>query len=192
MNAQRVSQFLILATFVIFSALSTPAAATEPINRFFGSYVGSGTAERINENAKEQRDLDVQIGPYKDNGFLLKWITVVRTPDGERAATGVKRREVSENFVPYEGKKNVFIDAPSGGLFSKAELPNPLKGEPLRWAALNGDTLTVYSMAIAEDGRSELQVYHRTLTQKGLQVSFLRMRDEKVLVRLTGELVKAQ
>jgi hypothetical protein len=67
-----------------------------------------------------------------------------------------------------------------------------LKGEPLRWAAVNGDTLTVYSMGITDTGEAELQVYHRTLTEKGMKVSFLRMHDENVVVRLTGELVKAQ
>ena len=62
----------------------------------------------------------------------------------------------------------------------------------MRWAAITGDTMTVYSMAITDTGASELQVYHRTLTAKGMSVAFMRMHDEEVLVRLTGDLVKAQ
>ena len=62
----------------------------------------------------------------------------------------------------------------------------------MRWAALDGDSLTVYSMAITDTGASELQVYHRTLTATGLTVRFMRMHDENVMVRLTGDLVKAQ
>jgi len=194
MTFQRASHFLTLATVAVAAMLVTalPAMAQGDITRFYGSYVGSGTAERMDTKTTEQRDLDVQLGPFKDKGFSLEWITVVRSSTGERAGEGVKRREVSEKFIPYEERKNVFIDAPSGGLFSKAELPNPLKGEPMRWAAINGDTLTVYSMAITKSGESELQVYHRTLTEKGMSVTFLRMHDETVLVRLTGDLVKAR
>lgn len=179
------------ALFLVLGSLSA-ATANDGIERFFGSYVGSGTAERLDTKTTEQRDLDVTIEGYKDNGFTIKWITVMRGADGERTGEGVKRRAIEEHFVPYADRKGVYIDAPSGGLFSKAELPNPLKGEPMRWAAIDGDTFSVYSMAITDTGASELQVYHRTLTDKGLKIAFLRMHDETVLVRVTGELIKAQ
>ena len=192
MMTKRATPFLAAVTLLFAMAVLSPASADDGLARFFGSYVGSGTAERSNEKAVEQRDLDVTIQPYKDNGFTLKWITVMRAGDGDRASEGVKRRAIDESFIPYPDRKGVYIDAPSGGLFSKAELPNPLKGEPMRWAAITGDTMTVYSMAITDTGASELQVYHRTLTAKGMSVAFMRMHDEEVLVRLTGDLVKAQ
>jgi hypothetical protein len=191
MKMLRASTLLVLATCIGASLAPTHAFAEAAFERFYGSYVGSGTAQRIADGATEPRDLDVQIKPYKDNGFTLKWITVILAADGDRVSEGVRRREVEESFVPYRDKPNVFIDAPSGGLFTKAELPNPLKGEPLRWAAVDGDTLTVYSMAITDIGGAELQVYHRTLTEKGMKVDFLRMLDEKIVIRLTGDLVKA-
>ena len=192
MSFHRASRILTLAALLFLTAIVPPASANDRFKPFYGSYVGTGIAEQMGKKVFEQRDLDVQIKPYKNNGFTLKWITVVRTPDGERDADGVKRREVEESFIPYQGKENVFIDAPKGGLFSKAELPNPLKGEPLRWASIAGATLTVYSMAITDSGASELQVYHRTLTEQGMSISFLRMHDEQTLVRLSGELVRAQ
>ncbi|MEK9662942.1 MAG: hypothetical protein VW644_14640, partial [Alphaproteobacteria bacterium] len=147
------------ALFLIIGTLAS-ANANDDMAKFFGSYVGSGMAERLDKGTKEQRDLDVTIERYKDKGFTVKWITVMRGADGERTGEGVKRRAIEENFIPYADRKGVFIDAPSGGLFSKAELPNPLKGEPMRWAAIDGDTLSVYSMAISDSGASELQVYH--------------------------------
>lgn len=177
--------------FLCFGGLQ-PAVASDDIARFFGSYVGSGKAERLDTKTTEQRDLDVTIERYKDKGFTLQWTTVIRAADGERTSEGVKRRSIEEHFIPYADRNGVFIDAPSGGLFSKSELPNPLKGEPMRWAAVDGDTLSVYSMAITDTGAAELQVYHRTLTEKGMTIAFLRMHDETVLVRVTGELIKAQ
>lgn len=159
---------------------------------FYGSFVGSGTAKRVTENKTEQRDLDVTIEAYKSGGFTIKWITVVRGSNGARVGDGVKRRAVEETFTPLEDKEGVFILAPKGGLFQKAELPNPLRGEPMRWATVAKGAMTIYSMAIGDKGGSELQVYRRTLTEKGMDISFLRMRDETVVVRMEGKLVRTK
>jgi len=168
------------------------ALAAEGAANFYGSYVGSGTAKRITEDITEKRDLDVTVEAYKNDGFTINWITVVRGSNGARAGAGVKRREVQEDFIPLEGKAGVYILAPKGGLFKKAELPNPLLGEPMRWATVENEAMTVYSMAIGEKGNSELQVYRRTLTEKGMDVSFLRLRDEVVEVKMDGKLVRAK
>lgn len=181
---------LFFASAVTFA--SGGAIASEQLEKFFGSYVGSGTAQRLSDNVTEQRDLDVTVEAYKNNGFTLKWITVVRGADGERAGDDVKRREVEENFVPLEDKENVFILAPKGGLFQKSELPNPLLGAPMRWATIENETMTVYSMKIGDSGASELQVYRRMLTEKGMDVSFLRLHDESVELEMKGTLVRAE
>lgn len=174
-------------------ALSTGAADAEgDHDKFYGSYVGSGTAERVSENITEQRDLDVTVEPFKNSGFTVKWITVVRGADGARVGDDVKRREVEENFIPLEDKEDVFILAPKGGLFKKAEMPNPLLGEPMRWATIENGSMTVYSMAISDSGGSELQVYRRTLTEKGMDISFLRMEDETIELRMSGTLVRTK
>ncbi len=185
----------LLTVIVVAAALPLTAGgafAAGHIEKFYGSYVGSGTAKRVLENVSEDRDLDVTVEEYKNGGFTIKWITVVRGPDGARVGEDVKRREVEENFVPLEGKEGVFILAPKGGLFQKAELPNPLRGEPMRWATVEDGAMTVYSMAIGDDGESELQVYRRTLSDKGMDISFLRLRDESVVVEMQGELVRTK
>ena len=185
----------LLTVIVVATALPAgvgTALAAEMHENFYGSFVGNGVAKRVIENVTEQRDLDVTVEEFKNGGFTIKWITVVRGTDGARVAADVKRREVEENFVPLEEKKNVYILAPKGGLFQKAELPNPLRGEPMRWATIEGSAMTVYSMAISETGGSELQVYRRRLTEKGMDVSFLRMRDEVVGLEMEGELVRTK
>lgn len=192
-----------MATFSVRSLLSVVAVAAmlpisagavvaaEELEEFYGTYVGSGTAEHVAESVTEQRDLDVAIEPYKDDGFTLKWITVIRGADGKRVGGDVKRREVEENFLPLEDKPGVFILAARGGLFQSSELPNPLRGEPMRWAKIEKGMMTVYSMAISDDGGSELQVYRRTLTDEGMDLSFLRLHDETVAVTMEGSLVRA-
>ena len=144
------------ALFLLLAAVALPAQADEDISRFFGTYVGSGNAENIARGDVEVRDLDVTITAHKDDGFVLKWITVVRGEDGARTGEDVKRREVEETFIPAKDRPNVFIPAPNGGLFQKAETPNPLDGEAARWAAIEGNAMTVYSLAISEGGGAEL------------------------------------
>jgi len=180
------------ALFLLLAAVALPAQADEDISRFFGTYVGSGNAENIARGDVEVRDLDVTITAHKDDGFVLKWITVVRGEDGARTGEDVKRREVEETFIPAKDRPNVFIPAPNGGLFQKAETPNPLDGEAARWAAIEGNAMTVYSLAISEGGGAELQVYRRALTEKGMDISYLRLHDEDVVLRMKGTLVRTQ
>lgn len=179
-----------LLVLLLGLTISSAGWAQSGVERFLGSYVGSGVAERNGSVESEQRDMDVTLRPYKGDGFTLKWITVVRSVEGERTGTGVRRREIEESFLPSEDNPNLFILAPRGSLFEKAELPNPLEGEPMRWATVEDDTLSVYSLGITEDGRSEMQIYHRTLTENGMDVSFLRLEDENVELRVVGELVR--
>jgi len=172
--------------------LAGGAHAEEAVEKFFGNYVGAGNATITPGDRREVRDLDVTVERFKNDGFTLKWITVIRDEDNGRTGTDVKRREVEENFIPVEDKVNVFVLSPKGGLFQKSELPNPLRGEAVRWAAIEDNSMTVYSLAISANGGSELQVYRRSLTDKGMTISFMRLQDEDVKVRMSGELVRTQ
>lgn len=186
----RLRAVSIASALLLTSAMS--AQASDAVEKFFGSYVGSGTAERADSKDTEVRDLDVTVESYKDDGFKLKWITVVRGANGARTGEDVKRREVEENFLPVEDKEDVFVLAADGGLFQKSELPNPLLGDAMRWASIEGNVMKVYSLAIGETGTSELQVYRRTLTEKGMDISFIRLQDEEVKVRMQGTLVRTE
>ena len=184
---------LTLAAVSVLAFATAGALQAQPLSEeFFGSYVGSGTAQNVIDKTSEKRDLDVSVVAYKNNGFTMKWITVVRDSKGSRTGEGVKRREVEENFLPLEGRENVYVLAPKGGLFKRAELPNPLRGEPMRWASVEDKSITVYSIAIDDNGKSEMQVYRRTLSDKGMDVSYLRMLDENIVVTLKGTLARTK
>ena len=53
---KRTSIILVLGSGLLLAA---PAWAQNSIDRFFGNFVGSGTAERLGETTIEQRDQDV-------------------------------------------------------------------------------------------------------------------------------------
>ena len=184
-------RFSCLLAVVALFWFAVPLSAAEGLAAFMGAYVGTGIAERDGEQA-EKRDLDVTIAPYKSTGFTIRWITVMLGPDGERAGPDVRRRAIEEDFIPSEDMEGVFILAPQGGLFTRAELPNPLKGEPMRWATAHDGTLTIYSIGISADEGAELQIYHRTLTESGMDTDFLRMQDEQVKLRVHGALIRTE
>jgi hypothetical protein len=194
MKFLHVTRTLLAASVFLASGfiLAGAAHADETIEKFFGNYVGSGNATIADGDRREVRDLDVTVERFKNEGFTLKWITVIRDENGGRTGTDVKRREVEENFIPVEDKENVFVLSPKGGLFQKSELPNPLRGDAVRWAAIEENSMIVYSMAISASGGSELQVYRRSLTDKGMTISFMRLQDEDVKVRMSGDLVRTK
>ena len=172
--------------------IAGPVWAADLMEPFYGSFVGTGMATYPGTDRSEQRDLDVMIEPAKRGGFTRQWITVTRDQEGGRTGIGVKRRAVENTFLPYNEREGVYVLEPENGIFTKTKLPNPLRGEPMRWASVEGDMLTVYSMAITDDGGSEMQIYRRQLTPTGLKIDFLRMEDENVEVRVDGELVRAE
>lgn len=178
-----------LAGFAVLASYDAHADE-EKVAPFLGTFVGSGTAENLAEGERETRDLDVTVTPFQDDGFTINWITVILGESGDRTGPDVKRREVTENFLPVEDKENLFVLAPDGGLFQKSETPDLLSGEAVRWAAIDGNTMIVYSLAIEAAGSSELQVFRPSLTQTGMDISFVRLRDDEIVVRMKGELVR--
>ena len=46
-------------------------------------------------------------------------------------------------------------------------------------------------MPSATEG-TELQIYHRTLTESGMDINFLRMHDEEVELRVHGALIRTE
>ena len=77
-----IRAFLVAAALLVIHP--SMAQANELAEKFFGSYVGSGTADILATGQKEDRDLDVTIESFKEDGFTLKWITVIRGADGAR------------------------------------------------------------------------------------------------------------
>lgn len=79
-------------------AVSDPAAA-EDLSRFFGTYVGRATAENLVTGVREERDIDIVIAPFGDDGLRIDW-TTVGLVDGRRDVPGVRRWAQTASFKP--------------------------------------------------------------------------------------------
>ncbi len=174
-----VAGLLVLVAF----EFAVPAARAQDlsINAFAGRYVGSGLAR---DDVSEYfdltvRDLDVTITP-RGAGFNVAWTTVLRDsgdPDNPR----IKRKSSSIGFVPA-GRPGVFRGAPS---------VDPMSGDAYAWARIKGQTLTVHSLVIDENGSYTMHTYDRTLTGLGMELEFTRVRDGEPTKTVTGKLTKA-
>ncbi len=166
------------AGLAIAPAMAQAEDAT--IDAFFGRY--SGSAISTLEEGLSKRDLSVRIGDAGSGGFALDWMTFTRKLDGRR-----KRKSYSITFKPTK-RENIYASAMKSDKFGNAVPLDPLKGEPYVWARIQEKTLTVHALHIIEDGGYELQIYERTLTGKGLDLRFSRIRNGEQLKLITGSL----
>jgi hypothetical protein len=164
-------------------------AAPSALEPFFGSYVGVATVEDANGET-HHRDMDVVIEPYRDGGFRIDWINVTLV-DGRRDLPGVERRVQRALFEPLEGR-DMYAEVEPENVFQERQEPRPMRGDPVRWASIDGPRMHVYAFAVLEDGTYELQIYDRILTDKGLDIEFQRIDDGKLMRRITGHTVRAE
>jgi hypothetical protein len=172
---------------LFFWVALTCAHAEGSLEPFFGVYVGRAELFNPDGSLREVRDLDISISPEKMDGFNAAWISV-RLVDGRRDVDGVKRWVQESHFErDQEGR---LIESTRSSLFARKSKVDMLAGDTLRWARVDGDVLSVYSMAVLEDGRYELQIYDRSLTDLGLDLSFQRLVDEALQTYAIGKTVR--
>ena len=180
--------FLVLLTFFCLIADHQPARG-EDLSRFFGSFVGRAVVEDLDTGETQQRDLDIVVSPHQKSGLKIDWVTVGLV-DGRRDVPGVKRWSQTALFKPSGGAK-FLIEVGEDSLFKERSDMEVIKGDPVRWSRIEDDTLHACSFVVLEDGRYELQVYQRTLTETGLDILFERIVDGEVVRRVTGTAVRA-
>jgi hypothetical protein len=184
-RAARLCRPLALALALVW-AESASGASLEP---FFGSYVGVAEVENLEGGEIRRRDMDIVIEPHKQGGFRIQWVNVTLV-DGQRAVPGVERRVQTVLFEPAE-EHDFFVEAQEGNPFRERDETRPMRGDPVRWASLDDQGLHVYSFVVLEDGRYELQIYDRRLTDIGIDIRFQRIIDGAVVRRITGTTARA-
>jgi hypothetical protein len=170
-----------LLLILAIACTSAPGASAASLEPFFGTYV-------VDEEVR-RRDMDIVIEPYKAGGFKIHWVNVTLI-DGERAVPGVQRRVQTVLFEPAEDRA-FFVEVAEANPFRERTETRPMRGDPVRWASLDDQGLHVYSFVVLEDGSYELQIYDRTLTDIGLDISFRRIVDGEVVRRITGTTARA-
>lgn len=168
--------FLVL----IFVVLAAAVSASE-IERFAGSY--SGSAELLANGETQRRDLSVKIEENRE-GFTLSWTSVSYKSDGR-----TKESTYTIEFVPSP-RKGIYGSAMKVNVFGKRKPLDPLNGEPFVWTRIMGDTFSTFSLFITDSGGYEMQEYHRTLVDGGLQLKFLRLRDGAIVREIDAFLEK--
>lgn len=177
---------LIALAALLTASAGAGAASLEP---FFGTYVGIAEVKDFAGGDVRERDMDIVIEPYKRGGFKINWINVSLV-DGKRAVPGVERRVQTVLFEPAKDA-GFFVEVAEVNPFRERGETRPLHGDPVRWASLDDQGLHVYSFVVLEDGRYELQVYDRTLTDIGLDIKFQRIVDSALVREITGTTVRA-
>lgn len=163
------------------SYVETLQAAQNPVYQpFLGHYKGHALLDQ--NKGEQQRDLHVTITAV-DQGFRLQWETV------SYYQKKVKTKQYSIVFKA-SGRANIFRSAMKKNLFGAPQPLDPMKGEPYIWARFKDRTMTVYALLITDDGGYEFQVYDRRLTRDGIQLTFRRIRDNKILKIISAHLLR--
>jgi hypothetical protein len=102
----------------------------------------------------------------------------------------VERRVQTVLFEPAEDRA-FFVEVQEGNPFREREETRPMRGDPVRWASLDDQGLHVYSFVVLEDGSYELQIYDRTLTDIGIDISFRRILDGRTVRQISGTTARA-
>lgn len=157
---------------VILSAALAVGAAQADIARFAGQYEGS--AEVISpDGSTQKRDMSVEISDTKQ-GFVVSWTTTTYRPNGTD-----KQKSYKVEFVPSD-RGDVYASAMKRNVFGHDVQLDPMKGEPYVWSRIDGDTLSIYSLFVAEDGGYEIQQFNRTLAEGGLDLDYKSVRNGEV------------
>ncbi len=179
----RPQYIFFLGMVVALIVFSTQSEAAYQYEKFVGEFLGEGISEEDHHLTK--RDLRVEIKPHGD-GFKLTWVSVTPREDGT-----LKRKAYTVQFKP-KGKPGLYGSAMRTDMFGNQVPLDPLKGEPYVWARISGDTLFVYALLITEEGGYEMQVYERTLSPEGMDLTYSRVRDGEMMRTVRGKLKRVK
>jgi len=182
---RRMVLFLTVA-LLAWPSLAVLAADPPSIEAFLGSWKGRKASSAIGALPPDALSLEVQ---RDADGFRISWFDLGANSQGNSGGDSIDVR-----FLPT-GRAGVYEYAPKPGsfltrMFASPATGNPLKGETLLWARIDGPTLAVYSMKIDLNGDFDLDHYSWTQTENGLQLIFSeRTEDLGMGTKLEGELV---
>lgn len=168
----------VLVLFLIFA----PPAVAHDVSDFYGSYAGS-VEVRGTDGTVETRDVSVEISEIR-YGFQVRWRSVTEKENGR-----LKEKTYEVDFKPSD-RSGIYAAAMQRNVFGHEVQQDPMKGEPYVWARLTGDTLTVFSLFITENGDYEMQQYDRSLTPDGLHLVFTSHRNGRPLRSVETELLR--
>lgn len=175
----------------VAAAAAAPAVADDDLAApFFGTYVGTATVYNRDGAVEEQRDMDITVTEAARGAFSITWVNVTLV-DGRRDVPGVQRRVDEVTLTPGD-RPGIYTEEMRQSMFETRRRMDPMAGDPLRWARIQGGRIGTYALVIGEDGGYELQTYERVLTPTGLDIEFRRIVNGVVERRITGHTIRVQ
>ena len=173
-------RILIIPLIVAALGVSGTARADAMLDQFFGTYRGAGFTEEsaASEKRNTKREFEMRISPYKEEGFTLVTWTM-----------GNKEADDSNGGKLWTSKAS-FQLSQHEGVYHAMGSTDPLSGRLLSWVRIADDSLIVYRVAIDNAGVPEFQIFRRSLTTEGLELSFTAQRDGKRVRRVHGRYVR--
>ncbi len=177
---------VLTAALLAWPGLTVLAADPPSIEAFVGSWKGRKASSVVGALPPDALSLEVQRAA---DGFRISWLDLSANNQGNSGGDSIDVR-----FLPT-GRAGVYEYAPKPGtlltrMFASPATGNPLKGETLLWARIDGPTLAVYSMKIDLNGGFDLDHYSWIRTENGLKLIFSeRTEDPGMETKLEGELV---
>ncbi len=172
---------------------ASPALAQDALPAaFYGDWQGATLT--TNEGGgidATPADLNVLIEP-DGSGFRMQWTGFTQ----ENSDAPLVRSTIEARFTPTD-RQGVFAFNPEQSsmllrLFGDPSTNNPLKGEPLLWARLSDQTLSVYGLVIDERGGFDLYQHVRTLTGDGMTALYSLRTEHGVELTLEGQLQRGE
>jgi hypothetical protein len=178
-----------LLMVLMIGAVAAPAAAEEDraLEDFYGEFVGrsvaGSTAVAGDEAELTPRHLNVSIHP-NDDGFSIAWLTIAT-----RASGKTKAKSYLVDFRAT-ARPGLYASAMRRDTTGALVPLDPMSGDPYVWASIAGATLTVHALLVTDEGGYEVQIYRRTLTDDGMDLTFQRFRDGVLMKELAGTLIR--
>jgi hypothetical protein len=159
------------------------------IESFVGSWKGAEARSEPHGLAADALSVEIRA---EAEGFSLSWRDL-----GKKGGDGIGSEAIEALFVPAD-RPGVYEYQPSSRslltrMFASPATGNPLEGETLIWARIDGQTLAVYSMKIDRKGGFDLDHYSWTKTDRGLLLTFVKKTEEVGAdAPIEGELVSGE
>lgn len=181
----------ILAAIALLGGSHAASADDRSVRDFVGQWRGAEVKVAGTERPPQLEPGDVGLAMAgDDSGFQIRAFGLGRTGEGELA-----RRPIEGRFAPTD-TPGVFAFEPEAGsllssLFADPEVGNPLEGDTLLWARLEGDALHVYSLAINDSGGFALEHLMGRLEDNGMLMDYELHLENDQMVTVEGRLERA-
>lgn len=173
-------RFSVVFLAALLAVVTAAQAGQHSIKPFEGRFIGRSLTNMSDQVST--RDFDVTIEAGEKEGFEVSWTTFIHRGDGS-----VKKKASKIAFRKTD-RPGVFASAQKTDMFGNLVPYDPMDGDPYVWARIDGEVLSVFGLLVTESGGYEIQTYHRTLTDGGMDLEFTRTGENGLIRSISGTL----